>query len=147
MDMSVSRPSHFAKSCKGHALLTSFMRSLRHLTSRRHICSILINAAVGLNPSANPSYPRKAQENASIFVATAGKPALGKAFTYLVDTSIFLSAIPKTRLDAEIAYGGGDAAELKRVGVLEVLKDRFGTQEGRWAVFEITAEGLLTSPI
>lgn len=123
------------------------MRSLHHLTYRRHICSVLTNTAVGLNPTSNPNYPRKAQENASIFAATVGKPALGKAFTYLVDTSIFLSVIPKTRLDAEMAYGEGNAARWNKVGVLEVLKDRFGSREGWWAAFEITAEVLITSPL
>lgn len=122
------------------------MRSLRHLTYRRHICSVLTNTAVGLYPSSNPNYPRKAQDHASIFAATMGKPALGKAFTYLIDTSIFLSAIPKMKVDAEMAYGR-DAAGWKKVGVLEVLKDRFGAQEGRWAAFEINAEVLLTSPL
>lgn len=120
------------------------MRSLRHLTYRRHICSVLTNTAVGLNPS---MYPRRAQNNASIFEATMGKPALGKAFTNLIDTSIFLSSIPKMRLEAEIAYGGGNSIGWKNVGVLEVLKDRFGAQEGRWAAFEITAEVLLISPM
>lgn len=129
----------------GHALLASFMRSLRHLTYRRHICSVLTNTAVGLNPSSNPNFPQKAQENASIFAATVGKPALGKAYTYLIDTSIFLSAIPKTKLDAEMAYGGCNAAGWKTVGVLEVLKDRFGAQEGRWAAFEILSEILIES--
>lgn len=123
------------------------MRSLRHLTYRRHICSILTNTAVGLNSSSNPKYPRRAQDNVSIFAATVGRPALGKVFTHLVDTSIFLSVIPILRLDAEMAYGEGDAAGWKKVSVLEVLKDRFNTQEGRWATFEITAEVLLTSPL
>ena len=123
------------------------MRSLRHLTYRRHICSILTNTAVGLNPSSNPKYERRAQDNVSIFAATVGRPALGKLFTHLVDTSILLSVIPKLRLDAEMAYGEADAAGWKKVGVLEVLKDRFNTQEGQWATFEITAEVLLTSPL
>lgn len=132
---------------RGQSLLASFMRSLRHLTYRRHICSVLTNTAVGLNPTSNPNYPRKVQENASIFAATVGKPALGKAFTYLVDTSIFLSVIPKTRLDAEMAYGEGDAAGWNKVGVLEVLKDRCGSREGWWAAFEITTEVFLINPL
>lgn len=139
-----SDPQNFANSFIGQALLASFMRSLRHLTYRRHICSVLTNTAVGLNLS---MYPRRAQDNASIFEATVGKPALGKAFTYLIDTSIFLSSIPKMRLKAEIAYGGGDSLVWKKVGVLEVLQDRFGAQEGRWAEFEINAEVFLTSPM
>ena len=31
----------------GQALLTSFMRSLHHLTARRQTCTIVINAVVG----------------------------------------------------------------------------------------------------
>ncbi|MCJ1468400.1 hypothetical protein MMC07_007028 [Pseudocyphellaria aurata] len=130
---------------QGQALLASFMRSLRHLTYRRQICSVLTNTAVGLNTSSNPDFLRKAQDNASIFAATVGKPALGKAYTYLIDTSIFLSTIPKTKLDAKMASRGGNAAGWKMVGVLEVLKDRFGAQEGRWATFEIVSEVLMTS--
>lgn len=147
MEIGSRDPQDFVKYFEGHALLASFMRSLRHLTHRRHICSILTNTAVGLNPSGNPNYQRKAQDNASIFAATVGKPALGKAFTYLIDTSVFLSAVPTTRPDAEMPYGGGNADGWKKVGVLEVLKDRFGAQEGRWAAFEISAEVLLTDPL
>lgn len=126
---------------QGQALLASFMRSLHFLTSRHHICTVLTNAAVGLTASSNQEYKRRPGDNVSVFSSTPGKPALGKTFTYLVDTSIFLSTIPKTADDAAIAYGNrGDASSFKKAIVLEVLKDRCGSREGRWAAFEIFDE-------
>ena len=126
---------------QGQALLASFMRSLHHLTSRYHVCTILINAAVGRNPSRNPGYQRGPREDVSIFSSTMGKPALGKTFTFLIDTSVFLSTVPKTSDDAFIAFGGGEKApSYQKALIFEILKDRCGTREGRWAAFEIAAE-------
>ena len=123
---------------QGQALLASFMRSLHHLTSRHHICTILTNSAVGKNSSNNPEYQRGPREDVSIFSSTMGKPALGKTFTYLIDTSVFLSTVPKTSDDATIAFGdGGQATSYQKALILEVLKDRCGTREGRWAAFEL----------
>ena len=50
-----------------------------------------------------------------------------------------MSSIPKTKEDAEMAYGSGtrDGRKWKSVFVLEVLRDRYGDREGRWAAFEI----------
>lgn len=126
---------------QGQALLASFLRSLRHLTSRHHICTILTNAAVGISSPNNPELRHGSRENVSIFSSTMGKPALGKMFTFLIDTSIFLSTVPKTSDDATIAFGdGGEASSYQKAHILEILKDRCGTREGRWAAFEITAE-------
>ena len=126
---------------QGQALLASFMRSLHHLTSRHHICTILTNAAVSRNSSRNPEYQHGPRDDVSIFSSTMGKPALGKTFTYLIDTSIFLSTVPKTSDDATIAFGdGGGVSSYETALILEVLKDRCGTREGRWAAFEIVAE-------
>ena len=126
---------------QGQALLASFMRSLHHLTSRYHICTIFTNAAVGNNHSSNPEYQHGPRENVSIFSSTMGKPTLGKTFTFLIDTSVFLSAVPKTSDDAYIAFGDrGGASSYQKALILEVLKDRGGTREGRWAAFEIAAE-------
>lgn len=126
---------------QGQALLASFMRSLQHLTSRYHICTILTNAAVGMNPSRNPEYQHGPREDVSIFSSTKGKPALGKTFTFLIDTSVFLSTVPKTSDDAFIAFGdGGKSSSYQKALILEVLKDRYGTREGRWAAFEIAGE-------
>lgn len=126
---------------QGQALLASFMQSLHFLTSRHHICTVLTNAAVGLAASSNQEYKRRIEDNVSIFSSTPGKPALGKTFTYLVDTSIFLSTIPKTANDAAVADGNrGDTSSFRKAFVLEVLKDRCGSREGRWAAFEILDE-------
>ena len=126
---------------QGQALLASFMRSLHHLTSRYHICTILINAAVGKTISSNPDYQHGPREDVSIFSSTMGKPALGKTFTFLIDTSVFLSTVPKTSNDAYIAFGErGEESSYRKALILEVLKDRCGSREGRWAAFEIAAE-------
>lgn len=129
---------------QGQALLTSFMRSLHHLTGRHHLCTILINAAVGINRSRNPEFQRRPEEHVSIFSSTLGKPALGKTFTHLIDTSVFLSAVPKTSEDATVACADGGGS-FQKAFVLEVLKDKHGSREGRWAAFEI-AEGIKIIP-
>lgn len=79
------------------------------------------------------------QENVSVFASTMGKPALGRTYANLIDTSIFISKVPKTKDDAEMAYGGGerDPARWKNACVLEVVRDRYGEREGRWVAFEI----------
>ena len=126
---------------QGQALLASFMRSLHHLTSRHHICTILTNAAVGRNSSNNPDYQRGPREDVSVFSSTMGKPALGKTFTFLIDTSVFLSTVPRTSDDATLAFGdGGQASSHQKALILEILKDRCGAREGRWAAFEIAAD-------
>ena len=126
---------------QGQALLASFMRSLHHLTSRHHICTILTNAAVSRNHSRNPEYQHGPREDVSIFSSTMGKPALGRTFTFLIDTSIFLSTVPKTSNDATVAFDdGGEVSSYQKAIILEVLKDRCGAREGRWAAFDIVAE-------
>ena len=95
---------------------------------------------MGLNPSSSSIYPRRSEDNASIFASVLGKPALGKIYKHHIDTSVFLSSIPKTREDAEIAYGGVSSIKCETVGVLEVLSDRYGDREGQWANFKIVDE-------
>ena len=125
---------------QGQALLASLMRSLSHLTSLNHLCTILTNAAVGVNPSNKSGYYRRLNDNVSVFASTKGKPALGKMFTYLIDTSIFLSRVPKTTADAVAAYGNMSRADTwTNALVIEVLKDRKSGREGRWAAFEIVS--------
>ncbi|KAL9124471.1 MAG: hypothetical protein Q9217_006198 [Psora testacea] len=126
---------------QGQALLATLMRSLHQLTSRHHICTILINAAVATNTFMNSEYQRRPEENVSSFASTLGRPALGKTFTYLIDTSIFLSAVPESKHDATWAYGERTGPqEWRSAIVLEVLKDRNGARQGRWAAFEIASK-------
>lgn len=131
----------------GQALLVSFMRTLSRLTMRHQICTILINAAVGVvTSSTNSSYKRRPEDNVSIFASTMGKPALGKTFTYLIDTSIFVSMVPNRTEDAAIAFGeDGSGRAWRKAIVLEVIKDKCGAREGRWAAFEIL-EGIKIVP-
>lgn len=120
-------------------MLASCMRSLLHLTKRRRICTLVVNAAVGLRAQST-LYHRKPEDHVSIFGSTLGKPALGKHFSFLIDTSIFLSTLPRSKDDADIAYSDDhEVQNHKRVGVIEVLKDRNGSREGRWSVFMIMA--------
>ena len=121
----------------GQALVTSFMHSLQHLTARHQICSILINTVVGVNSSRDQKYQRRPEEHVSIFSSTVGKPALGKNFACLIDTSILISFVPQTSEDATIAFENNPDAPFTKACVLEVLKDRCGTREGRWAAFQI----------
>ncbi|KAI9812153.1 MAG: hypothetical protein M1827_004819 [Pycnora praestabilis] len=86
--------------------------------------------------------PRKPDDNVSIFSSTLGKPALGKSFAYCVDMQVFLSKIPRTREDAEEIYGGeggggGTTGGAEMASVMEVIADRSGEREGRWAAFMI----------
>ncbi|KAL8787902.1 MAG: hypothetical protein Q9213_001929 [Squamulea squamosa] len=107
---------------QGHAMLASF-----------------INTVVGLR-SQSTQYHRKADDQVSVFSSTVGKPALGKHFSYLVGTSIFLSTLPRSKDDADIAYNdGSEAKNSTKVGVIEILKDRHGSREGRWGAFTTVA--------
>ena len=121
-------------------MLASLTRSLHQLTVRHHLCTLVTNSIVGVQSSSHPQYEyhRRKEDNVSIFASIVGKPALGSAFAHLVDTSILLSTLPKTREDAESAYGNdrGDT-KFARAGVLEVLKDRNGTRAEKWAAFDI----------
>ena len=96
------------------------------------MCTLIINAAVGLNISREG----RSQDNASIFASTMGRPALGRIFAQLIDTSIFVSLIPKGTRDAEFAYRPNHKAVWEKVGVIEVLEDRYGARAGQWATFQ-----------
>lgn len=133
---------------QGQALLGSLMRSLRHLTALHCLCTILTNAAVGTSADSrkNSSYQyRGLADNASLFASTLGRPALGKTFSYLIDTSIFLSSVPKLKDDAMVAFGQTGERRWRHAQVIEILKDRFSGREGQWLGFEI-ADGVKLIP-
>ena len=124
---------------QGQALLTSFMRSFYHLTAHHHICSIIVNAVVGFDPMKSTKHQRRPDEHISVFSSTLGKPALGKSFANLIDTSVLITTIPRKSKDATIAFGSNPDSQFVKALVLEVVKDRCGAREGRWAAFEIIA--------
>ena len=133
---------------QGQALLVSLMRSLRHLTALHCLCTILTNAAVGTSADSrkNPNFHyRGPVDNASLFASTLGRPALGKTFSYLIDTSIFLSSVPKLKDDAIVAFGQTGERRWRNAQVIEILKDRSSGREGQWLGFEI-ADGVKLIP-
>ncbi len=111
------------------------MRSLRHLTSTHQICTLLLNSAVATNPSESTSFSNRIDDsnNVSIFEAIAGKPALGKTYAHLLDTSLLLSIGPS---HDEVVDGG------EGMVVLEALYDRFGVRRGRWVGLHVSVSGL-----
>lgn len=104
----------------GQALLTSFMRSLTHLTTRHNICTVLTNGVMWNN---------KRDETPSIFSSCALQPTLGRAFGYALDVYLLVHSMAKGTTD------GGEGKE--KVEVLEVLHDRYGDRVGRWAAFTV----------
>ena len=122
----------------GQALLASMYRSLNHLTKHRRICTILVNNIASPPPSGRQRAP---DENVSQFASVQGQPALGRTLAYLVDASIFLSMLPRTRDGVSRTSAGSlQSNETQYVRVLEVLKDRNGLRSSRWVVFDIVDE-------
>ncbi|KAK5718163.1 hypothetical protein LTR17_015811 [Elasticomyces elasticus] len=122
---------------QGQALLTSFMRSLAHLTRTYGLCTLLLNGVT--------SYSQSKEETPSIFSSCLLRPALGKTFSSLVDLHMLVHAIPKTAADARIVYGGQHeikrGAEPEVIEVIEVLQDRYSGKAGRWTSFAISDNG------
>lgn len=107
---------------RGLALLSSFMRSLLHLTRNHNVCTLVI-----CSPSKKFADPF---EQRSIFKCCKLKPALGREIGHLVDTHSYVHQIP---------VGRNSYDQMARV--LEVVQDRNGDREGKWAPFECDADG------
>ncbi|KAK6430125.1 hypothetical protein LTR95_013722, partial [Oleoguttula sp. CCFEE 5521] len=125
---------------QGQALLSSFMRSLSHLTGTHEIVTLLINLAT-IYPNATST------DSPSIFASCLLRPALGRSFPYMVDTHMLLHRLPLTADDAKAMYGtqagGAGQRQARMVNVLEVLQDKYGSRVGRWAAFGTSAGGSL----
>ncbi|RUP23778.1 hypothetical protein BC936DRAFT_138971 [Jimgerdemannia flammicorona] len=104
-------------STKGHALMTTFARSLRSLATAHHIAILVVTSSV----SSTPSFPLSA------FAATNTKPGLGASWTFLTDVQLYLSR-PTARDESE---GGGER-------VCEVVRAR-RVATGRWCVFYVVS--------
>ncbi|KAI9891380.1 MAG: hypothetical protein M1814_002893 [Vezdaea aestivalis] len=143
----------------GHALLTTFLRSLSHLAKHHCICVLLLNNAVGMRsrsprrssdpslshqPSESYDNTRAAQNSSetfrndgddiSVFDSVPGRPALGKTFTHFVDVHVWLSQVPWTMNDSELIARGRDK-RAKYIRVLEVLADKLGDRQDWWGGF------------
>ncbi|KAK4541410.1 hypothetical protein LTR36_008011 [Oleoguttula mirabilis] len=124
---------------QGQALLTSFMRSLSHLTKANQLCTIMLNNTT--------TYAQAKEEPPSLFSSCTIRPALGKTFTYLLDMHLLVHAVPGTAADARAIYGGKrhemQKLDVAMVSVIEVLQDRSGRRVGRWAPFVVEGDGRL----
>ncbi|KAK5136394.1 hypothetical protein LTR08_003520 [Meristemomyces frigidus] len=124
---------------QGQALLTSFMRSLSHLTRTYNICTVLLNNTI--------TYATAKEEAPSIFASCVLRPALGKTFTYSLDVHLLVHMVPKTAEDAKATYGGEAQGKqrgaVKMVSVVEVLQDRYEDRVGKWAPFVVDSDGRL----
>lgn len=109
---------------EGQALLTSFMRSLNHLTTTHRLCTILLNDTI---PKTNYK-----EEPPSAFAACAVRPALGRSFEHMLDTHLLVHR-SLTRNSEELV---GDL-----VSVVEVLQDRNGSSLGQWSAFMVDDSG------
>lgn len=133
---------------QGQALLTSFMRSLAHLTRAHQLCTVVHNAASVHSPaSVSAQVPSPAEDRPSIFSSCTLRPALGRTFAYLVDVHLLLHRVPLEAEDAKAVYGtqgpGRVAGQRKVVSVLEVLTDRHSDRVGHLVAFHPDAEGKL----
>ncbi|KAG0651375.1 hypothetical protein D0Z07_1636 [Hyphodiscus hymeniophilus] len=165
---------------EAHTLLTTLSRALHTLTHTRNILTVLHNKTVSsisktyeTDPSIEERYPQRRNkpnqnpQSTSVFPSNQLKPALGQIFSQLPDLHLLVSALPKTRGDAQQHYGQEDDAdfrtgsgikEVQFCNVIEVLKDetpnlgsqteeeryqrKFGGREQRWAAVEVSADGL-----
>ena len=115
---------------QAQALLTTFMRSLHHLTTNHNLCTIILNDVVDSashNHRSKTSDARRltktsprqmgpaaddddktvsgSADHVSIFSSCTLRPALGKTLGYLVDVNVLVHAVPKTANDARTVYG------------------------------------------
>jgi hypothetical protein len=133
---------------QGQALLTTFMRSLAHVTRRHDICTIIHNTTVTYsninnNTSNNTNNPTTPEPTPSIFASCVLRPALGKSFPYLLDLHLLLHRLPISASDAKAMYAAHGAIPIQEhrlASVLEVMHDRYGDRVGHWSAFRIDAE-------
>lgn len=127
-----------ANHASGQALITSFMRSLGHLTRTYSLCTIIMNSTLS-NSSRKVNFK---EDSPSAFSSCTARPALGKTWTYLVDMHLLLHGMPKTGKDASAVYGGQKVdGPAEMVNVIEVLHDRCEGRVGRWTAFHVGDDG------
>ncbi|KAI0955918.1 hypothetical protein AcV7_006457 [Taiwanofungus camphoratus] len=105
-----------ALSSQGHAIMTTFMRQLRALAEAFSLTILVINTSTACSP----------RNLDSAFLSTVRKPALGPSFTYLTDTTLWLS---KCMLDV-------DEADAPDVYIAEIFRSRT-TRSKTWCSFKI----------
>lgn len=109
---------------EGQALLTSFMRSLNHLTTTHRLCTIILNDTI-------PTTKYK-EEAPSAFAACTVRPALGRSFEHMLDTHLLVHR-SLVRSPEELVSDS--------VSVVEVIQDRSGSSLGQWSAFKVDDSG------
>lgn len=100
----------------GQALLTSFMRSLAHLTRTHNLCTVIVNSTLFNNTGKTGNTPTyNKEESPSAFASCTARPALGKTWMFLVDVHLLVHSMPKTEKDARVVYGEGQGRGRWRV--------------------------------
>ncbi|KLO17247.1 hypothetical protein SCHPADRAFT_994554 [Schizopora paradoxa] len=125
---------------QGHALMTIFMRSLQDVAANYSLIVLVLNKAASTQPP---------HSSPSVFAATKLKPALGPTFSFLTDTTLWLSrGADVLNIQAPNSRGhgsslantrGGDAAE--ELLIAEVLRSRSSTSRAWWPI--VVKDGVL----
>ncbi|KAF2773111.1 hypothetical protein EJ03DRAFT_306169 [Teratosphaeria nubilosa] len=127
---------------QAHSLLTSFLRSIGHLTIAHNMCTLLVNGMQfhGASQLAKGDPP-------SIFSTCTLRPALGQNLGHLYDLHLLVHEVPRTVEGARRIYGGGAAPrrgqQVESGSVVEVLQDRYDGRVGRWSAFTSASDGRL----
>ncbi|RMZ11766.1 hypothetical protein D0864_00897 [Hortaea werneckii] len=122
----------------GQAMLASFMRSLRHLTTSHDLATLLLNTVT--------DFDKTREEAPSMFSSCTARPALGRGFCNLVDTHLLVHEEAKSAQDAKLmmmSKGASGGQKGLPANVIEVLSDRYEGRVGRWAAFEVGEDGRL----
>lgn len=140
----VTSPMLKTNHVQGQALLTTFMRSLAHLTRDHEICTVIHSIAITYQSSSS------AEPTPSIFSSCSLRPALGKTFAHLLDLHLLLHRIPYLAADAKAVYAAHTAVPRSSqtlASVLEVMQDRHSNRVGRWSCFRPDTEGGLAAVV
>ncbi|KAI9700986.1 MAG: hypothetical protein M1820_006631 [Bogoriella megaspora] len=168
---SIAQPPIRTNHTTGHALLSSFLRELRHIASTHSLLAILINHASAppaipstTSLSSNPttsfhttsfttsfntsfnqpstSYRSPSQPQLpSIFSSNKVVPMLNPSLDAAVDMHLLVSKLPRGERDARVWYGKG-GGKVELVRVVEVLLDRREGREGRWGSWVVKGDGV-----
>lgn len=113
---------------QGQSLLSTFLRSLRHLTITYQLATVLIN-----NTDSNTRQSK--EDGPSIFTSCSLRPSLGLSFAGSLDLHLLIHDVPRDEVSARAAYGE-PRGRGECVSVAEVLQDRLEGNLGRWVAFE-----------
>lgn len=121
---------------QGQALLSSFMRSLGHMTRMQSLCTVVISTALSNKPNVD-------EETQSIFRSCTIRPVLGPGLGYLLDVHMYLHRLPRGSTESRGESARQQSKSAMMVSVLEVVQDRVGGRFGRWAPFVCGEDGRL----